>query len=948
MKRTTNRHRWLYLLCTAVLMTGFTACSEKTEDVEDPYQPAVPVDPSDYQEVPVSGGTITKGDIAITFPSGSFSTKKEVAITEVKKGNTLGEDEASTFYQVTMPITTHAPITISIKSDNTDKDVQLVMQSKGFARSANKMIDANNILETSYSGGSYVAKLPAADNEDESATDYFCVGLAHVPTVSDGGAQTRAASVAEGQVKGVKWKLYIDPKGKKVPGSYKVLSSAEIAKMNNWIRDAITQITDLGYELSSKDTEIPYYYISDPDKWGYFKQHWFKDCFSWIGISVEKLINTPNDTLSFKSTMLHETFHYFQANNYDNRCAAKKSGGTKWGWAICNENILYEMGAVWIEKFIRKGKLDADWLLKEVFMGNMDKLGFEREEERWSIVNAKDDAEEKANKKNEAMQQQGYTMAPMLYYFTTDMDAFGFKDASVLELHKLWKQKWNSSSFTSYHILNEWVKGHDSHFFEGAGIDDYYLQLFDGKLVDDLNITGLYGKTDAKIDKYGKFPLEGQCYSYGCNVRRITFGNMKNISLPGTKLVVKQESPNVHTYLLLAVLNSETKTYSFGYCKRNNETLAVAKGDSMVIKGESLEKYKNEEGDMECFLYVITTNISNKMHSTTINPSKASIELRSSVSVSPDSLAFTADGGTQSTYINYGSYSYYGAEVRSAGHGWCGVAAPGGPSGEIQVTVQPNTTNKKRECIIDCYVQPKSDSPDSEKIKMPVKITQEAGQEIGGTYEVEVYLTGKISGDYVVKYKDGGELTGVTDYTIDFYKEFEMEYSGGVLKVQVSDDDSNDETLSFSVSNLTGDYTGSTVHDIKYVRETGIYFPAKGYVKDADNYTKMTVEISSLPLDVSSVYKGDYGGTLWFDGNGYSGLGGLSSTFHSEEDTTDGMFGPVNGHKSLDWTSHSDENNRLLLKCGFWRKFDGYSARRHVRSQTKAVTLPTHAGSSVH
>jgi hypothetical protein len=141
----------------------------------------------------------------------------------------------------------------------------------------------------------------------------------------------------------------------------------------------------------------------------------------------------------------------------------------------------------------------------------------------------------------------------------------------------------------------------------------------------------------------------------------ITFGNMKNISLPGTKLVVKQESPNVHTYLLLAVLNSETKTYSFGYCKRNGETLAVAKGDSMVIKGESLEKYKDEGGNMKCFLYVITTNISNKMHSTTINPSKASIELRSSVSVSPDSLVFTADGGTQSTYINYGSYSYYGA-----------------------------------------------------------------------------------------------------------------------------------------------------------------------------------------------------------------------------------------------------------------------------------------------
>ncbi len=945
----TNGVRRTFIAMTVVLAIGLTSCSDKNE-IDDPtthVTPATPVNPEDYVTVPVAGGTITKGDISITFPSGTFSTDKKVAITEVKKGNILGEDEASKFYQVTIPITTHEPMTISVQSDKLDDDVQLVLQSQGYARSANKMIDANNILETTYTDGRYVAKLPILENEDESVTDYFSVGLAHITTVADGGAQvkTRASAVAEGQVKGVKWKLYIDPKGQNVTGSWKVLNAVDIAKMNTWIRSTITQLTDLGYELSSKDTEIPYYYVSEPDKWGCFQQHWMADCYSWIGISVEKLINSPNDTLSFKSTLLHETFHYFQANNYDPRCAAKKSGGTKWGWAIVNENILYEMGAVWMEKFTLKGKMDADFLRTTVFMGNLEKLGFEREEERWSIVNPNDDAETKANKKNEAMQQQGYTMAPILYYFTKEMGAFGFKDASVLELHKLWKQKWNSSSYTSYHILNEWVKNHDSHFFESYGIDDYYLQLWSGKLIDDLSITKVKGSKDANIGKFGTFPLSGQCYPYGCNIRSIVFGNLKDISLQNSELVVKQESPNVHTYLLIAVYNSQTKTYSYGYYKRNGENICIEKGDSMVVRGETLEKYKSEDGTMKCFLYTITTNISNKMHSTTINPYQASIEFRSTVSVSPDSLAFTADGGTQSTYIKYGSYSYYGAEVRAEGHGWCGVEAPGGPSGEIKVTVQPNTTNKKRECIIDCYVMPKGDSPESEKIKMPVKVTQEAGEGKGGLYHIEAYIIGKISADYSTTLQSGTVATGVTTYDIDFYAETDIEYSGGDLQIQISDDDNTPETLSFTVSNLTGDYTGSSAHNIKYVKETGIAFAAK-YVRDENNYTATTLEISSLPVDAGSAYKSDYGGTLWFIGSGTSGLQGVSFKHHWEEDTTDGMYGPVNGHKSGDATYRSDENNHLSLKCGFWRKSDSSSAPRRLTSKTKIPYLPVNSATA--
>ena len=782
---TTKKSLWAMtcLMCAALLLsTIFVACGSSEDSVDEPNKPKpeVPVADGDWQVVPATGGTIEKDDITIVFPSGTFSKETKVAITVVRKGVTIGEDdEASSFYQVTMPITTYKPITIKIQSARLSDDVHFVLQSRGFARSANKYINANNILETSYSDGSYIAKLPVFENEDETDSDYFTVGLAHIPSGSDGEAQvkTRASEVASGEVKGVKWKLYIDPTAKKVPRCYKVLSSYDYAKMNAWIRNAITQITDLGYELASPGTVIPYYYISEPDKWGFFKQDYRADCLSWIGISVEKLINTPNDTLSFKSTLLHETFHYFQANNYDNRCAMRKSGGTKWGWSIVNENILYEMGAAWIEKFTRKGKMDADWLRSDVFMGNLDKLGFEREEERWSIVNSSDNAEMKASKKNEAMQQQGYTMAPMLYYFTKEMDAFGFKDASVLELHNLWKAKWNSSSYTSYHILDEWVSKHDSFFFMSYGIDDYYLKLWNGKLIDNLDITSLYGKTDAKIDKFGKYPLTGQCYSYGCNVRRIQFGNLKNLSLKDAKLIVKQESPKVHTYLLLAVHNSQDRNYSFGYCERNGETLCIEKGDSMVIKGEALEKYKTDNGEMRCYLYAITTNVNNEMHSTTINPYEVTVELRDKqkeASVSPTELKFSAEGGTQALTVTSKDYKKYNYTISDEPKSskdekvksW--LSAKFGEQGKLNVTAQPNTTGKERVGYVNVYVY-NEDNPNDKLELTPVKVTQAANEKQGDDTQSEFKIvSGRINMYYAVawrhdmSFKAGDELSTIT------------------------------------------------------------------------------------------------------------------------------------------------------------------------------------------
>ena len=69
--------RLLHLMCAAVLMTGLCACGKSEETVEVPVTPEkptpeVPVNNDDWQTVSPAGGTVEKGDISISFPSGTF------------------------------------------------------------------------------------------------------------------------------------------------------------------------------------------------------------------------------------------------------------------------------------------------------------------------------------------------------------------------------------------------------------------------------------------------------------------------------------------------------------------------------------------------------------------------------------------------------------------------------------------------------------------------------------------------------------------------------------------------------------------------------------------------------------------------------------------------------------------------------------------------------------
>ncbi len=66
-------------------------------------------------------------------------------------------------------------------------------------------------------------------------------------------------------------------------------------------------------------------------------------------------------------------------------------------------------------------------------------------------------------------------------------------------------------------------------------------------------------------------------------------------------------------------------------------------------------------------------------------------------------------------------YNYYGASVDADGQGWCSVAAPG--NNKIDITVTKNT-GTLRTCYVNCWVANVQNPTESEKVILPVLVTQ--------------------------------------------------------------------------------------------------------------------------------------------------------------------------------------------------------------------------------
>ena len=720
------------------MLSGLTACSSTEDSAEDSPKPKpeVPVNDGDWQTVPTSGGTITKDSLSITFPSGTFSSEAKVAITEVERGKIGGEYEASKFYQIAMPCTASKPLTFKMKNSEKSNDIIFVAQADAYSMSTGEVNKKELHYDTKYSDGEYFATIPAIMGDDKDENVYFTIGLGRFIGLGASEGRTRGytfKAMAEGKVQNVSyelryhwnlidWALYLkngdEDRDKALKASI---------KLEKYIQESLKKIFDLGFKVEGDKT---LYVDFNPKEKDFGSHHiigipgeggWNM----YVDLGRKMFLEAEVTEDQKKCTLIHEILHWVQSF-YDPRSNYRQaSGGTE-------ETIMAEMGAVWIEQFMNNGQLNGTWLNENVLFDIVleDKLGLTETENRLG-TNYKD---------------QGYSMAPLLYYLcsTNEMKDFGFKNESVVEIYELWGKYFSSTLKTSYQslptvkILEQWaVHSHDCYFFSGDQIDKYYLKLLSGNLVKDVELfefLKLY-----KVEKYHVLVLknlsekdklksdnrfEGENYPYGCSVRAVQFSGLKDESLKDKSLVIKQVQEGMQTYLLTA--NKEDRKYV--------KLGTVAKDrDSIVVSGSELESYRKADGTFDQYFFVITTRTTNSTSDTGKKPWKVAVELQEKkedtkpAKVEPDKVTFEAEGGTNSEVkITKGSYKHCDVDdIATPYNTW--LSAKCSADGIVTIEAQPNTATEGREGKVYCWVSNKENPSETDKKYLgPVIVIQEA------------------------------------------------------------------------------------------------------------------------------------------------------------------------------------------------------------------------------
>ncbi len=619
--KTKTRQIWamLCLMCVTLLMTTtFVACSDSddSEDTNKPDTPVVPVNPDDWQEVPATGGTIEKGDISLTFPAGTFSSDTKVAITKVNKGETIGRCEASPFYQLTLPAQTNKPFTVRMKSNYTDGDAEFVVLTAGHSISYDRDVTNETVLETTYSDGEFIATMPTIEGNDSKGKGSIIIGLGRLPDdiTATSRTVTRGVESVIGLDGNVKWELsinygYIDKYSK----NYNKLEGALI-DVNKQIKEAIKTIHGLGIKMPDGVT-INYRISKLEDSYGEYSASVL--CRSRDCIYLDDGLVLNNNTKLLKQTIIHETLHNFQtyylpSYHLPYRMLALKN----------DQRSMYEIGAIWIEKYANGGNLNGNWQIWDGGLCSTFKNHF-----RIGLSQSSSDVKALFG----SYDQQGYAHAPLLYHMIKNNPRV-LGDTVVANLYGKFMAKISNDGYTLPDVLNEWYyDNYKDHFFDGTDyINSYYLALWKGDLMSDFNISLFEQYMAAEEIKFNyldeknsKLKLDGKVYPYGCEglLFKMDRKSFKDSLLNNNEMVIKQEAEGVKTYLL----------YSNG-SKIIQYPKVAATGDSICISGTELEALRTK-GVFNNYFFLLTVRENSSLTDKGSIPSKESVEIRKAVSV---------------------------------------------------------------------------------------------------------------------------------------------------------------------------------------------------------------------------------------------------------------------------------------------------------------------------
>jgi len=840
-----------------------------------------------------AGGKIDYKDISITIPEGTFSADEKVEVTEAPKGSVLGDEEVSAFYDITLRPETNKPLTISIPCDQSGDDLNVVahIPSRRLSEGDDSFNDI--ILESSYADGVYTATLPESGNRELDEQDQL--------TVSVGVARMEYWGQNKGQKISTRASLFDDTFTEGVVswhfnwGYYDKLKYSETLALhwddiNNVIREAIKTLHNLGLVVTKRNLGIQFKEIyggkNEPID-GTFSQSAWSDESSTVEYNVFFLSDYESHKEQFRATAIHELMHMFQAD-YDPRWPIKKAKSSS-----LDQQLLYESGAVWAEQLM-SGSFSNTFV--KTYVSDFVR-GF-----RYEDIEELHKNDTSAPTAFHKYTNHGYGASLLMQYITRHMTEYGLKDESILDLYKIWHNTNGWAKDNIAQLTRE--KGHDVI----ANYDEFLLALMKGEVENYFDVNSVEAVSGGQINNNKmELTVSGKSYAYGCQANYFTFDVSDDVPLKGKQLVIDQQEDGVCTYVLIPYMEGQKRVFEqYGY--------KAWKDEPIIIKGADLyEKfYKKEISHTKLTIFTLTVN----RYSESPQPYKLSLSLQDSVYAEPTELQFGPEGGTQNVQLkgDYSPFKYYGATVREEGHGWCGVATASGVS--IKITVQPNTTGKPRECIVDCYFSEVADADEKQKVKIPVKITQEANEEIKfGYLDFNV-------GYYADRHdftEDGKESSYIAARYNSFYLDESHANSGnGTMNISIAGSTVHVEStadaeytwsgssspyhkpsISFDLIDFTGDYSNCKVTNIVFKDDYTYYEGGGGHVE---------VTVAKIPVQTKNYY---YGSNLIlkFEANETEGME-ISS--YQESSTS-----PYNYLSKFTYYKDSENPARAMLEFSF-------------------------------
>lgn len=615
------------LLVVSLCIVG---CGEKGEDKTSPVTPPTPSTPetptpqSSSQTIPTSGGTITLGDITITFPSGSFAETSEVNVEEVKSGQILGEDEESKFYQVTLPVDFRKEFTVSIKSDKKDENIAFIIHAPSVSphHVSSSMSYSDIVIPSTYLNGAYTANIPSADNDGVTNTTNLTFGLAKALTYSSS-ASSRSVTRSE-EDGNIIWEVCW------FGWSWIVTNKATIDKINKEIDDAMNEsvgiIKGLGFKVKG-DRVIPINMCTfgmEDNEYGAHNQSCHNDALNVINLNRSLLTGSSYNAKSFRRTVIHELFHYFQS--------AYDPSGSAWEKCSLNEQPerlrIMEAGGVWIEKLIDTDKLyDGGWapVFKDVLRGILD-----------------EGVGDNSSTPVGAFQTWGYGSSIVLDWFQLKKD-----EKQILKMYETWRDK-KKSIFNSW--ISECEKTCGVEFFEK--FSDFITTTAEGNLNAGIDWTILNPKQGAEkftVKNFDAFPISLQSpgleiwrdnvYHYGIKTLKVSLKNFVNAdgekSFKGIVLKISHLQDNIRAKVYKCIRNT-TEVKLLG---------TVIKGSPMTISDEAVLSSLHDSAD----LYIIAEQITNSKQQEAFEISILAEEPK--ISTDPKTLAFEAKGGTEEVLV---------------------------------------------------------------------------------------------------------------------------------------------------------------------------------------------------------------------------------------------------------------------------------------------------------